>query len=51
MASVLENLVEPKPALKVVQAKLFRRGMTASDRGGRRALPCVVQVVRERKGA
>jgi len=51
MASVLEQLVGSRPAVRVVQAKLFRRGMTASDRGVRRALPCVVQVVRERKGA
>jgi hypothetical protein len=52
MASVLTRILEPRPAVKVVQAKLFTKGIKAQDRvRAKKPLPCVVQILQERPGA
>lgn len=41
MPSILSKLVEIKPALKIVQAKLFRRGIQAAHRDPKPEKPVV----------
>lgn len=44
MVSILSKLVEPKPALKLVQVKLFRKGLKSGQRASdTRRLACSLE--------
>jgi len=51
MASVLEKLVEARPEVRIVQARVFKRGLVSADRIRPRQAACALHVVRDRKGA